>query len=39
MIPDLMLRRKWTLRAHGKQVVFIKYANERSEHVLMNAFL
>jgi hypothetical protein len=39
MSDDLMLRRKWTLRAHGKQVVFLKKANERREHVLMKAFL
>jgi len=39
MTPDLQLRRKWTLRAHGKQVVFVKKAFERSEHVLMKAFL
>jgi hypothetical protein len=36
---DLFLRRKWTLRAHGEQVVFVKRANERGEHVLMKAFL
>lgn len=34
-----MLRRKWTLRAHDKQVVFIKKANEHASHVLMKAFL
>ena len=34
-----MLRRKWTLRAHGQQVVFVKRRNERSEHVLMKALL
>jgi hypothetical protein len=34
-----MLRRKWTFRAHGKQVVFVKKANERPEHVWMKAFL
>lgn len=39
MSSDLALRRKWTLRAHGKQVVFIKKARERSEHVLMKAFI
>ncbi len=39
MSDDLILRRKWTLRAHGKQVVFVKRANERREHVLMKAFL
>jgi hypothetical protein len=36
---DLALRRKWTLRAHGKQVIFIKKARERREHVLMKAFV
>ena len=29
MTPDLQLRRKWILRAHGKQVVFCKKAYER----------
>jgi hypothetical protein len=27
------------LRAHGEQVVFVKRANERREHVLMKAIL
>ena len=39
MTTDLMLPRKWTLRAHGKQVVFVKKANERSAHVIMKALL
>lgn len=39
MSHDLMLRRKWTFRAHGKQVVFIKRSNERAAHVFMKAFL
>ena len=39
MTKDLFLRRKWTLRAHGEQIVFVKRANERREHVLMKAFL
>ena len=39
MSGDLFLRRKWTLRARGKQVVFVKRANERTAHVLMKAFL
>ncbi|MBS3782873.1 MAG: hypothetical protein KGY78_00355 [Anaerolineae bacterium] len=39
MTQDLFLRRKWTLRAHGEQVVFVKRVNERREHVLMKAFL
>ena len=39
MTTDLMLRRKWTLRAHGRQVVFVKKSNESSEHVLMKALL
>ena len=38
MTRDLSLRRKWTLRAHGEQVVFVKRANERGEHV-MKGFL
>ncbi len=39
MTRDLFLRRKWTLRAQGEQVVFVKRSNERREHVLMKAFL
>jgi len=36
---DLFLRRKWTLKAHGRQVVFVKRPIESSEHVLMKALL
>ena len=36
---DLALRRKWTLRAHGRQVVFVKRPNERTSHVVMKALL
>ena len=39
MDRDLMIRRKWTLRAHGKQIVLVKRVNEQSRHVLMKAFL
>lgn len=39
MTTELMLRRKYTLRAHGKQVVFVKKSNEHASHVLMKAFL
>ena len=39
MTHDLFLRRKWTLKAHGRQVVFIKNQVESTEHVLMKAFL
>lgn len=39
MVDDLWLRRKWTLRAHDRQVVFVKKINERREHVLLKAFL
>jgi hypothetical protein len=39
MTSELMLRRKWTLRAHGKQVVFVKKTNESAEHVIMKALL
>lgn len=39
MTHDLWLRRKLTLRAHDRQVVLIKRANEQSTHVLMKAFL
>lgn len=39
MTDDLMLRRTWTLRAHGRQVVFIKKRQESREHVIMKALL
>lgn len=39
MDQDLMLRRKWTFKAHGKQIVLVKKRNEQSRHVLMKAFL
>lgn len=39
MTDDLMLRRKWTLRAHGRQIVLVKRPIEHASHVLMKAFL
>ena len=39
MTQELKLRRKWTFRAHGKQVVFIKKTFESEIHVLTKAFL
>ncbi len=39
MTSELELRRKWTLRAHGEQVVFVKKPIEHTHHVLMKAFL
>jgi hypothetical protein len=39
MTQDLKLRRKWTFRAHGKQMVFTKKTLESDIHVLMKAFL
>jgi hypothetical protein len=39
MPTDLHLRRKWTFRAHGQQVVFVKRPIEHTSHVLMKAFL
>lgn len=39
MTHELLLRRKWTLRSHGQQVVFIKNPNERAVHVLMKALI
>lgn len=39
MTSEFLLRRKWTLRAHGQQVVFIKKPIEHVHHVLMKAFL
>lgn len=38
-MSEHLLRRKLTLRAHGRQVVFVKKPRERLEHVLMKAFL
>lgn len=38
-MSDLELRRKLTLRAHGRQVVFVKRPIEHSRHVLMKAFI
>ena len=39
MTENLKLRRKWTMRAHGKQVVFIKKPYESDIHVLTKAFI
>src|SRR5262245_53595438 len=39
MSSELLLRRKWTLKAHGRQVVFVKRPNEQASHVLMKALL
>jgi hypothetical protein len=39
MTDELLLRRKWTLRAHGRQVVFAKKPGESEHHVLMKALL
>jgi len=36
---DLLLRRKWTFKAHGRQVVFVKRSKEHASHVLMKALL
>lgn len=38
-MSDFLLPRKWTLRAHGRQVVLIKRPNEQSAHVLMKALI
>ena len=35
----LALSRKWTLRAHGRQVVVVKKPRERATHVLIKAFI
>jgi hypothetical protein len=39
--PDnpLVLSRKWTLRAHGRQVVVVKKRRERATHVLIKVFI
>jgi len=39
MTSELFLRRKWTLSAHGRQVVFVKKPYESDTHVLMKALL
>ncbi len=39
MTEELLLRRKWTLRAHGRQVVFVKKPYESGTHVLTKALL
>ncbi len=39
MDAELLLPHKWTLRARGKQVVFVKKADESTEHVVMKALL
>lgn len=39
MNSDLKLRRKWTLRAHGKQMVFIKKPFESDVHVVTKALI
>jgi hypothetical protein len=38
-MDELRLRRKWTLRAHGRQVVFVKKPVESVEHVVMKALI
>ncbi len=39
MTNELELRRKWTFRAHGRQVVCVKKSVESTEHVVMKALL
>lgn len=39
MTEELFLPRKWTLRAHGRQVVFAKKPYESATHVVMKALL
>jgi hypothetical protein len=39
MEHDLRLRRKWTVHAHGRQIVVVKRPYEKHIHVLMKAFL
>jgi len=39
LTEELELRRKFTMRAHGKQKVFIKKSFESRIHVLTKAFL
>jgi hypothetical protein len=39
MENDLILRRKWTVHAHGRQIVLVKKPYEKHIHVLMKGFL
>ena len=39
MNQELRLRRKWTFRAHDRQVVFVKKPYESDIHVLTKAFI
>ena len=39
MTQDLKLRRKWTFRVHGRQMVFVKKTFESDIDVFMKAFL
>jgi len=39
MENDLMLRLKWTVHAHGRQIVLVKKPYEKHIHVLMKGFL
>ena len=39
MTHELLLRRKWTLRAGDRQVVLVKKPYESTEHVVMKALL
>lgn len=39
MTRDLLLRRKWTLRAHDRQIVFVKRRLESASHVITKALL
>ncbi len=39
MPTDLVLRRKLTVRAHGRRLVLVKRPGEGAEHVWMKAFL
>ena len=36
---QLELRRKWTFRAHGQQLIVVKNSLEKASHVYMKAFL
>lgn len=39
MNEDLSLRRKWTFRAAGRQMVFVKKPREKASHVFVKALL
>ena len=38
-MSEIILPRKWTVRAHGQRMIFLRGLQERAEHVVMKALL